>query len=92
MRYYIVAGEASGDLHASNLIKAIRQLDPTAEFRGCGGDFMRDAGAELLLHYKDMAFMGFWEVFVHLKAVLGNIKRCKTDIMAWAPDVLVLVD
>jgi lipid-A-disaccharide synthase len=92
MRYYIVAGEASGDLHASNLIKAIRQKDPAAEFRGCGGDLMRDAGAELLLHYKEMAFMGFWEVFVNLKTVLGNIKRCKTDIMAWNPDVLVLVD
>jgi lipid-A-disaccharide synthase len=92
MRYYIVAGEASGDLHASNLIKAIRETDTTAEFRGCGGDLMRDAGAELLLHYKEMAFMGFWEVFVNLKTVLGNIKRCKTDIMAWNPDVLVLVD
>ena len=92
MRYYIVAGEASGDLHASNLIKAIREKDTAAEFRGCGGDLMRDAGAELLLHYKEMAFMGFWEVFVNLKTVLGNIKRCKTDIMAWNPDVLVLVD
>ncbi len=92
MRYYIVAGEASGDLHASNLIKAIRQIDPEAAFRGCGGDLMCDAGAELLLHYKDMAFMGFWEVFVNLKTVLGNIKRCKTDIMEWGPDVLVLVD
>lgn len=92
MKYYIVAGEASGDLHASNLIKAIRQTDPTAEFRGCGGDLMRNAGADLLMHYKDMAFMGFWEVFVHLSEVLGNIKRCKTDILAWNPDVLVLVD
>ena len=92
MRYYIVAGEASGDLHASNLIKAIRQKDPAAEFRGCGGDLMRDAGAELLLHYKEMAFMGFWEVFVNLRTVLGNIKRCKTDILTWNPDVLVLVD
>lgn len=92
MRCYIVAGEASGDLHASNLIKAIRQKDPEAQFRGCGGDLMRDAGAELLLHYKEMAFMGFWEVFVNLRTVLGNIKRCKTDILAWNPDVLVLVD
>lgn len=92
MRYYIVAGEASGDLHTSNLIKAIRQKDTAAEFRGCGGDLMRSAGAELLLHYKEMAFMGFWEVFVNLKTVLGNIKRCKADIMAWNPDVLVLVD
>jgi lipid-A-disaccharide synthase len=92
MRYYIVAGEASGDLHASNLIKAIRQKDPEARFRGCGGDLMRDAGAELLLHYKEMAFMGFWEVFVNLRTVLGNIKRCKTDILTWNPDVLVLVD
>ncbi len=92
MRYYIVAGEASGDLHASNLIKAIREKDVTAEFRGCGGDLMRNAGAELLIHYRNMAYMGFWEVFVHLSDVLGNIKRCKADILSWKPDVLVLVD
>lgn len=92
MRYYIVAGEASGDLHASNLIKKVRQIDPEAQIRGCGGDLMRHAGADLLLHYKDMAFMGFWEVFTHLPEVLGNIKRCKTDILDWKPDVLVLVD
>ncbi len=92
MRYYIVAGEASGDLHASNLIKAIREEDPAAQFRGCGGDLMQQVGADLLMHYKDMAFMGFWEVFVHLPEVLGNIKRCKADILEWKPDVLVLVD
>lgn len=92
MRYYIVAGEASGDLHASNLIKSVRQIDPAAQIRGCGGDLMRNAGADLLLHYKDMAFMGFWEVFTHLPEVLGNIKRCKSDILNWKPDVLVLVD
>ena len=92
MKYYIVVGEASGDLHASNLIKKIRQIDSAAQIRGCGGDLMRNAGADLLLHYKDMAFMGFWEVFTHLPEVLGNIKRCKTDILDWKPDVLVLVD
>ena len=92
MRYYIVAGEASGDLHASNLIKAIREEDPAAQFRGCGGDLMQQVGADLLMHYKDMAFMGFWEVFVHLPEVLGNIKRCKADILDWKPGVLVLVD
>lgn len=92
MKYYIVAGEASGDLHASNLIKALREKDPAAEIRGCGGDLMRNAGADLLLHYKDMAFMGFWEVFVHLSEVLGNINKCKKDILNWNPDVLVLVD
>ena len=92
MRYYIVAGEASGDLHASNLIKAIREKDPAAQFRGCGGDLMQQVGADLLMHYKDMAFMGFWEVFVHLPEVLGNIKHCKADILDWKPDVLVLVD
>ena len=92
MKYYIVAGEASGDLHASNLIKAIKAQDPEAQFRGCGGDLMRNAGAELLMHYKEMAFMGFWEVFVHLSEVLGNIKRCKTDVLEWKPDILVLVD
>ena len=85
MRYYIGAGEASGDLHASTLLTAIRQKDTAAEFRGCGGDLMRDAGAELLLHSQDMAFMGFWEVFVHLPEVLGNIKRCKADILDWKP-------
>lgn len=79
-------------MHASNLLKAIREEDPEAQFRGCGGDLMRQAGAELLLHYKEMAFMGFWEVLVHLRTVLGNIKRCKKDILAWKPDVLVLVD
>ena len=92
MRYYIVAGEASGDLHASNLVKAIKVKDTEAQFRGCGGDLMQKAGAELLMHYKNMAFMGFWEVFVNLRAVLGNIRRCKKDILAWNPDVLVLVD
>ena len=92
MRYYVVAGEASGDLHASNLIKAIREEDSAAQFRGCGGDLMQQVGADLLMHYKDMAFMGFWEVFVHLPEVLGNIKRCKADILDWKPDVLVLVD
>jgi len=92
MKYYIVAGEASGDLHASNLIKALCEKDPAAEIRGCGGDLMRNAGADLLLHYKDMAFMGFWEVFVHLSEVLGNINKCKKDILNWNPDVLVLVD
>ena len=92
MRYYIVAGEASGDLHASNLVKAIKVKDSEAQFRGCGGDLMQKAGAELLMHYKNMAFMGFWEVFIHLRTVLGNIRRCKKDILAWNPDVLVLVD
>lgn len=92
MRYYIVAGEASGDLHASNLIKAIRVKDPDAQFRGCGGDLMQQVGAELFMHYREMAFMGFWEVFVNLRTVLGNIKRCKADILDWNPDVLVLVD
>ena len=92
MRYYIVAGEASGDLHASNLIKAIREKDPEAQFRGCGGDLSQEAGIELFMHYREMAFMGFWEVFVNLRTVLGNIKRCKTDILNWKPDVLVLVD
>ena len=87
-----MAGEASGDLHASNLIKAIKAKDSEALIRGCGGDLMRNAGADLLMHYKEMAFMGFWEVFVHLSEVLGNIKRCKADILEWLPDVLVLVD
>ncbi len=92
MRYYIVAGEASGDLHASNLMKALKERDPGAVFRFWGGDLMSAAGGELVTHYKDMAFMGFWEVFKNLPAVIGNIRRCKRDIAAFNPDALVLVD
>jgi lipid-A-disaccharide synthase len=92
MKYYIVAGEASGDLHASNLIKAIRGKDPDADFRGWGGDLMEAEGCDLVKHYRDLAFMGFWEVFKNLTTVLRNINICKVDIMLYEPDVLILID
>ncbi len=92
MKYYIVAGEASGDLHASNLIKALKSKDPQADFRCWGGDLMEAAGGDIVKHYSEMAFMGFWEVFIHLDQVLRNLTICKTDILLYEPDVLVLVD
>lgn len=92
MRYYIIAGEASGDLHGSNLIKAIHEQDARAEIRCWGGDRMQAAGATLVKHYRDLAFMGFVEVVKHLGTILSNIKFCKEDILAFQPDVLVLID
>jgi lipid-A-disaccharide synthase len=93
MKYYIIAGEASGDLHASNLMKAILLKDTNADFRFWGGDLMRDvAKKNPVKHYKDLAFMGFLEVALHLKTILGNIKFCKKDILTNKPDVLILVD
>lgn len=92
MRYYILAGEASGDLHGSNLIKAIHQKDVDAHIRCWGGDKMQAAGAELVKHYRDLAFMGFVEVLMHLRTILGNIDFCKKDITTYKPDVLVLID
>jgi len=92
LKYYIIAGEASGDLHASNLMKAIKQKDTHAGFRFWGGDLMLAQGGELVKHYHDLAFMGFVEVLLNLKTILGNISFCKKDIESWNPDVLVLVD
>lgn len=92
MRYYIIAGEASGDLHGSNLIKAIHKKDADAHIRCWGGDKMQAAGAELVKHYRDLAFMGFVEVLMHLRTILGNIDFCKKDIAAYKPNVLVLID
>ncbi|PHN04646.1 lipid-A-disaccharide synthase [Flavilitoribacter nigricans] len=92
MKYYIIAGEASGDLHASNLIKAIREEDPQAEIRAWGGDLMEAAGAEVVKHYRDLAFMGFVEVVRNLRTILGNFKACKADILEFRPDALILVD
>lgn len=92
MRYYIIAGEASGDLHASNLMKALKQLDATSDFRCWGGDLMQAQGGTIVKHYKDLAFMGFWEVATHLRTILSNLSFCKRDIMQYQPDVLVLVD
>ena len=92
MRYYLVAGEASGDLHGANLMKAIKAEDPEAEFRYYGGHLMKAEGGTLVKHYADMAFMGFTEVLLHLRTILKNMKACKADVLAYAPDVLVLVD
>ena len=92
MRYYIIAGEASGDLHGSNLVKAIHQQDAHADVRCWGGDKMEAAGATLVKHYRDLAFMGFVEVLAHLRTIMGNISFCKKDIAAYRPDVLVLID
>lgn len=92
MKYYVIAGEASGDLHGANLIKALKQLDSKAEFRCWGGDLMKAEGAEIIKDYKDLAFMGFVEVIANLKTILSNIKLCKEDILSWKPDVLVLID
>ncbi len=92
MKYYIISGEASGDLHGSNLIHALKKKDPKAEIRGWGGDLMQAQGMTLVAHYKDLAFMGFVEVLFNLKTILGNIKRCKNDIEFFQPDVLILID
>ena len=92
MKYYIIAGEASGDLHASNLVAEIKKKDKKAEFRGCGGDLMKAQGVDLLKHYRTMAYMGFVEVAVNLRKVLGNIALCKNDILEYQPDVVILVD
>lgn len=92
MKYYIIAGEASGDLHASNLIKALKQEDPAAEVRGWGGDLMREAGADIVRHYKDTAIMGFVNVVRKLGTIRDNIRLCCSDIREWHPDVVILVD
>lgn len=92
MKYYIIAGEASGDLHGSNLMKALKEKDTNAEFRFWGGDLMQKQGGTLVKHYRDLAFMGFLEVAMNLRTILNNIKICKEDIKNNQPDVLILVD
>lgn len=92
MRYYIIAGEASGDLHGSNLIKELRRQDADADIRCWGGDKMQAAGGNVVKHIKDLAFMGFFEVVKHLPTILGNIEFCKHDILAYQPDVVILID
>jgi lipid-A-disaccharide synthase len=92
MNYYLIAGEASGDLHGSNLIKALKQLDSSATFRCWGGDKMHEAGAELVKHYNQMAFMGFWEVAKNIRSILSNLKHCKQDLLTHRPDALILID
>lgn len=92
MKYYLIAGEASGDLHASNLMKAILQEDPKAEFRFFGGDLMAKVGGTCVKHYRDMAYMGFIPVLLHLRTIFRNLSCCKQDILTWKPDVLILID
>ncbi|NCD71525.1 lipid-A-disaccharide synthase [Mucilaginibacter agri] len=92
MKYYLVAGEASGDLHGANLMKALKELDQHAEFRYYGGDLMKAEGGELVKHYADMAFMGFVEVVANLRTILKNMAACKKDIKAYQPEVLILID
>ena len=92
MRYFLIAGEASGDLHAAHLMKALREADPEAEFRYYGGDRMRAAGGELLCHYRHLAYMGFVRVAMHLPTILRGMARCKRQIREWKPDAVVLVD
>lgn len=92
MKYYIIAGEASGDLHGSNLIKEIKKQDPSAVIRCWGGDKMQAAGGELVKHYRDLAFMGFAEVLMNLRTIFRNLRFCKEDILQFKPDVLILVD
>lgn len=92
MKYYLLVGEASGDLHASNLMKAIKAADNAAEFRFFGGDLMSAVGGERVRHYRDTAFMGFVPVLLHLHSIFSNMSFCKKDIVAWNPDVLILVD
>lgn len=92
MKYYIIAGEASGDLHASNLMKELKLKDPNAEFRVWGGDLMQAQGGTIVKHYRDLAFMGFAEVILNLRTILGNISFCKKDIETYRPDAVILVD
>lgn len=92
MKYYIIAGEASGDLHGSNLMKALYQEDSNANIRFWGGDLMQNVGGVLVKHYRELAFMGFIEVIFNLKTILGNIKICKNDILEFKPDVIIFID
>ena len=92
MKYYIIAGEASGDLHGSNLMKELYKQDPEADIRFWGGDLMEQTGGTLVKHYRDLAFMGFAEVIQNLKTILNNIKFCKEDILAFSPDVIIFID
>ena len=92
MKYYLIAGEASGDLHASHLMQALKQQDPQAEFRFFGGDLMTAVGGTRVKHYRELAYMGFVPVLLHLHTILRNMKMCKQDISQWKPDVVILVD
>ncbi len=92
MKYYLIAGEASGDLHASNLMKALKEADNQAEFRFWGGELMQSVGGTLVKHYKETAFMGFIPVLLHLPDIIRHLRLCKKDLLDWRPDVVILVD
>jgi len=92
MKYYLIVGEASGDLHASNLMRALKKKDPQADFRFFGGDLMSEVGGTRVKHYKELAYMGFIPVLLHLRTIFRNMDLCKKDIVAWQPDVVILVD
>ena len=92
MKYYLIVGEASGDLHASNLMRALKEHDPQADFRFFGGDLMKAVGGTLVKHYKELAYMGFIPVLLHLRTIFCNMDLCKKDIVDWQPDALILVD
>lgn len=92
MKYYVVAGERSGDLHAGNLVRSLKKLDPIAEFRGLGGDNMEKNGVKIIRHYKEMAFMGFLEVLLNIRKIASYLKETKTDISSFQPNVVILVD
>jgi lipid-A-disaccharide synthase len=92
MRYYIIAGEASGDLHGANLIKHLFQCDAKAEVRGWGGDKMQQQGMTLVKHYRELAFMGFWEVATNIRTIMKNFSLAEKDILEYKPDVVILID
>ena len=92
MKYYLIVGEASGDLHASNLMRALKEGDPQADFRFFGGDLMSEVGGTRVKHYKELAYMGFIPVLLHLRTIFRNLELCKKDIVGWQPDVVILVD
>lgn len=92
MKFYLIAGERSGDLHGGNLIKQIKQREPGARFRGFGGDYMLEAGMDEVVHYRELAFMGFAEVLANLRTISKKIDQCKADILGYKPDVIILID
>jgi len=92
MKYYIIAGEKSGDLHGHNLVKALKEEDPVAQFQGFGGDKMNREGVNIIVHIKDLAIMGFSEVLLNLRKILGMLNLCKRDIVEFSPDVVILID
>ena len=92
MKYYLIVGEASGDLHASHLMAALKRVDAEAEFRFFGGDMMAAVGGKRVKHYRELAYMGFVPVLMHLRTIFSNMALCKRDIVAWQPHVVILVD